>query len=227
VTDLAGAALGFFLTVSILSYLIGDNLLFRVAAHLLIGVSAGYIAAVAWNSVVWPQFLGRLVSLSGWLDPGVLFLLLLTVLLIGRSTPRLSILGGIPMAFLVGLGAAVVVGGALTGTLVPQLAASAASLSPFQSSAGQAPGFDPWTSLDRIIILVGAVSTLAYFHFGAARQAGHPLQRPAWVRPWAWVGEIFLSITFGVLYAGALAATLTALIERVFYLKDILLRFLS
>jgi len=114
VTDLAGAALGFFLTVSILSYLIGDNLLFRVAVHLLIGVSAGYIAAVAWNSVVWPEFLGRLVSLSGWLDPGVLFLLLLTVLLIGRSTPRLSILGGIPMAFLVGLGAAVVVGGALT-----------------------------------------------------------------------------------------------------------------
>jgi hypothetical protein len=227
VTDLAGAALGFFLTVSILSYLIGDNLLFRVAVHLLIGVSAGYIAAVAWNSVVWPEFLGRLVSLSGWLDPGVLFLLLLTVLLIGRSTPRLSILGGIPMAFLVGLGAAVVVGGALTGTLVPQLAASAASLAPFQSSPGPAPAFDPWTSLDRIIILVGAVSTLAYFHFGASRRAGQPPQRPAWVRPWAWVGEIFLSITFGVLYAGALAATLTALIERLLYLKDVLLRFLS
>jgi hypothetical protein len=220
-------ALGFFLTVSILSYLIGDNLFFRVAVHLLIGVSAGYIAAVAWNSVLWPQFFGRLVSVSGWLDPGVLFLLLLTVLLIGRSTPRLSILGGVPMAFLVGLGAAVVVGGALTGTLVPQLAASAASLSPFRSAAGQGLAFDPWTSLDRIIILVGALSTLAYFHFGASRRAGRPPQRPAWVQPWAWAGEIFLSITFGVLYAGALAATLTALIERTLYLRDILLRFLS
>lgn len=226
-TDLAGAALGFFLTVAILSYLIGDNPLFRVAVNLLIGVSAGYLAAVAWNSVIWPEFLGRLVSLSGWLDPAVLFLLLMTVLLIGRSTPRLSILGGVPTAFLVGVGAAVVVGGALTGTLVPQLAASAASLSPFRASGGQAPAFDPWTSLDRLIILVGAVSALAYFHFGARRRAGQPPERPAWVRPWAWIGELFLSVTFGVLYAGALAATLTALIERVLYLKDILLRFLS
>ena len=226
-SDLAAAALGFFLTVSILSYLIGDNVLFRVAIHLLIGVSAGYIAAVAWTTVVWPQFLGRLVGLSGWLDPGVLFLLLLTVLLIGRSTPRLSILGGVPLAFLVGLGAAVVVGGALTGTLVPQLAASAASLSPFQFSGGQASGFGIWTSLDRIIILVGAISTLAYFHFGANRRGGQSVQRSVWIRPWAWVGEMFLSITFGVLYAGALTATLAALIERVLYLKDILLRFLS
>jgi hypothetical protein len=226
VNELA-AALGFFLTVSILSYLIGDNPLFRLSAHLLIGVSAGYLAAVAWNSVLWPQFLGRLVSLSGWLDPAILFLLLMTVLLIGRSTPRLSILGGVPTAFLVGLGAAVIVGGALTGTLIPQVAASAASLSPFGTVSGQTSTFDPWTSLDRIVILVGAISTLAYFHFGAVRRTGRPPQRPAWVRPWAGVGEVFLSITFGVLYAGALAASLTALIERILYLRDILLRFLS
>jgi len=45
-SDVAAAALGFFLTVAILSYVLGDNVLFRIAAHLLIGVTAGYLAAV-------------------------------------------------------------------------------------------------------------------------------------------------------------------------------------
>lgn len=39
-------------------------------------------------------------------------------------------------------------------------------------------------------------------------------QRPEWVESLAWVGELFIAITFGVLFAGAFSASLVALIER-------------
>ena len=44
--DLIGASLGFFFTLALLSYLIGDNPLYRIALHVFIGVSVGYILLV-------------------------------------------------------------------------------------------------------------------------------------------------------------------------------------
>jgi len=224
-SDVAAAALGFFLTVAILSYVLGDNVLFRIAAHLLIGVTAGYLAAVAWQSVLWPQLFGRMLNLMAWLDPALWIPLILVLLMIGRSTPRLSVLSSVPMAFLVGLTAAVAVGGALTGTLIPQVAATAVSLSPLRQSSGGV-FFDLEGALSNLIILVGTVTTLAYFHFGARPRAGEAPARPLWVVPFARVGEIFLAVAFGALYAGALTASLTALIDRVVFVQQILERLL-
>jgi hypothetical protein len=204
-SDVATAALGFFLTVAILSYVLGDNVLFRVAAHLLIGVTAGYLAAVAWQSVLWPQLFGRMLNLGAWLDAALWIPLILVLLMIGRSTPRLSVLGSLPMAFLVGLAAAVAVGG---------------------QDSGGGVFLDLEGALSNIIILIGTVTTLAYFHFGARPRAGQAPARPAWVAPLAHVGEIFLAVAFGALYAGALAASLTALIDRVSFLQQIIGRLL-
>jgi hypothetical protein len=225
-SDVATAALGFFLTVAILSYVLGDNVLFRVAAHLLIGVTAGFLAAVAWQSVLWPQLFGRMLNLGAWLDAALWIPLIMVLLMIGRSTPRLSVLGSLPMAFLVGLAAAVAVGGALTGTLIPQVAATAVSLSPVRQASGGMVFFDLEGALSNVIILIGTVTTLAYFHFGARPRAGQAPARPAWVAPLARVGEIFLAVAFGALYAGALAASLTALIDRVAFLQQIIGRLL-
>ena len=56
--------------------------------------------------------------------------------------------------------------------------------------------------------------------------AGEAPARPLWVVPFARVGEIFLAVAFGALYAGALAASLTALIDRVVFVKQIVGRLL-
>ncbi len=225
-SEVASAALGFFLTVAILSYVLGDNVLFRLAAHLLIGVTAGYMAAVAWQSVLWPQLFGRMLNLGAWLDPALWIPLLLVLFMIGRSTPRLSVLGSLPMAFLVGLAAAIAVGGALTGTLLPQIAGTAVSLSPVRQDATGGLYLDLEGALSNAIILIGTVTTLAYFHFGARPRAGQAPARPLWVAPFARVGEIFLAVAFGALYAGTLAASLTALIDRVAFLQQIVGRLL-
>ena len=66
-------------------------------------------------------------------------------------------------------------------------------------------------------MLVGTVTTLAYFHFGAKATANGP-QRSKLVTMLSWVGQVFIAITFGVLFAGVFTAAMTALIERLNFL---------
>ncbi len=212
--------LGFLFTLLVFSYLLGDNPLFRVTMVIFVGVSAGYAAAVAWHQVLWPQLFGPL------LNGNVIMVipLLLGVLLLTKVSPHLSRLGSTAMAYLVGVGAAVAVGGAVMGTLLPQ---TLASVNLFDLRAAQASGINPSERLfEASILLVGALATLIYFHFGARPGADGSPQRNPLIRSIARVGEVFIAITFGVLFAGVYAAALTALIERLNFLWTLLISLL-
>jgi hypothetical protein len=208
VVDLITGGISFLLTLMVLSYLIGDNPAFRVAIYIFIGVSAGYAAAVAWHQVLYPRLFGPL--LSGSLSDLLLTIvpLVLGVLLLFKLSPRTARLGNPSMAFLVGVGAAVAVGGAVMGTLFQQTRASMNALD--LSGAGQY-----WLERlsEGVVMLVGTVTTLVYFHFGAKATASGP-QRGKLVGVLSWIGQGFIAITFGVLFAGVFVAALTALIER-------------
>ena len=45
--DVIGAFVGFVLTLLVFSYIFGDNVLFRIAMHIFIGVAAGYVVAIS------------------------------------------------------------------------------------------------------------------------------------------------------------------------------------
>ena len=68
-----------------------------------------------------------------------------------------------------------------------------------------------------VVMLVGTVTTLVYFHFGAKAAASGP-QRGKLVSGLGWVGQVFIAITFGVLFAGVFMAAMTALIERIYFI---------
>ena len=127
--DFAPAIVSFTLTLMVGTYIIRDNPLFRFALHLFIGVAAGYAGAVALNGVILPQVIGPFFQFfsGGGLDILVLAVppLLLGLLLFAKLTNRLAWLGTPTMAFLVGVGAAAAVGGAVLGTLFPQVQAAA------------------------------------------------------------------------------------------------------
>lgn len=197
------ALLGFILTLIIFSYLLGDNPLFRLAIHLFIGVSTGYIAAVSFQQVWLEQLIRPLFIVQG--DPTarlwILLPLLLAILLLAKISPNLSGLGTPSIAILSGIAAALVIVGALQGTLIPQVQAGTAAFSPSNS-----PEF--W--LQGLIVLLGTIGTLAHFHFGADRA----LRQRGWIRFLGWIGLIFLGVTLGALFAALYSSTLTALIER-------------
>jgi len=208
--EIISALIGFLLTLMVFSYLIGDNPLFRIAVYLFIGVSSGYAATVVVHYVLIPR-LGSFQSKDfNQLILGIIPLLL-GVTLLAKLSPRISWIGNIAMAVLVGVGAAVAIGGALLGTLMPQLGAAINTLD--VSSAGSGLGVAS-KLLQGVVTLGGTVFTLASFHFSAGRAAdGTPKRNPA-IEGIAWVGRLFIAITLGVLFAGVYMSALTAMIER-------------
>ena len=206
--DLVTGGISFLLTLMVLSYLIGDNPVFRIAIYIFIGVSAGYVAAVAWHQVLYPRLILPLFSASLGERLLLIIPLVLGLLLLFKLSSRTASLGSLPMAFLVGVGAAVAIGGAVMGTLLPQ---TQASMNAFNlSTAGQ---YQLEHLGEGIVMLIGTVTALVYFHFGAKATASGP-RRGKLVGIISWVGQIFIAITFGVLFAGVFMAALTALIER-------------
>lgn len=222
--DLAGTLLAALLTIMILSYLWRDNPAFRIASYLFVGVAAGYAGTVAWHTVLNPglvdPFLDRGLGVIS--DPTVIVPWVLVLLLIFKVSPATTRLGSVSTALMVGVGAAVVVGGAITGTLIPQSLAAMTTLSP--SAVTPTTGE---TGLERVInvliLLLGTVTTLMYFRFGARQTAAGAKER-TWYEAWvARVGQVFIAITFGVMYAGVLMSTIIVLGERVQFLVDLAL----
>ena len=204
--SILGAFTGFILTLLIFSYLLGDNVLFRFAVHLFVGVAAAFMAAVAFYSVIWPRLVEPI--LYGLPIERLLALvpMVLSLLLIAKASPRLSGWGAPVMAFLVGVGAATAVGGAVFGTLIPQAGASI-NLLDIQAIITSGKSLE-WELFNGAIILIGTVLTLAYFHF-YVRSPGS-----LWARGLNMVGKILIAIALGVLFAGVYSASLTALVER-------------
>jgi hypothetical protein len=60
--DFLAAIVAFLLTVMIFSYLVGDNPAFRIAVYIFVGVTAGYVAAVAWWQVLLPDLILPLIA---------------------------------------------------------------------------------------------------------------------------------------------------------------------
>ena len=117
------------------------------------------------------------------------------------------------MAFLVGAGAAVIIAGALIGTIIPQVSATINFFDP-QLAAARNIGVGEVLG-NGSIVLVGVVTSLAYFHFGATPQPNGTMRRFFIIEILAFVGRVFIGITLGVIFAGVYAAALTAFIERI------------
>ena len=205
--ELISAVVGLILTLMVFSYLIGDNPLFRIAVYLFIGVASGYAATVVWHYVLIP----RLSQLLTAFNPLSLVPLILGLTLLAKLSPRIVWIGNFAMAVLVGVGAAAAVGGALIGTLMPQAQAAINGFDIF--SAGS--GLEAASRLfEGAIMLGGTVFTLASFHFSAGRAADGTPKRNRIIEGIAWIGRIFIAITFGALFAGVYMSALTAMIER-------------
>jgi len=223
ILDLIGLLLSFILTVMVLLYAFDDNVLFRLAVYIFVGVAAGYAGAVALKDVILP----RLFSLQG---TQLLVAVLWMVLLAMKLSPRTARIGNPAAGLLVGVGAAVAVGGAIQGTLLPQVLSATDIFSPVQvqqslltGGGGMVLGY----FLRGLAILVGTVATLAYFHFGAKSAPNQIPQRHPAIDKVGQVGQFFIAVTFGVLFAGIYSAALTALIERLSFVYEFIQIFIA
>ena len=70
--DIIGVWLLVLMTLCILSYLYGDNPFYKIAEHIFVGVSAGYIAVYTFWSTIWPNLFGRLWPASSSASDSIL-----------------------------------------------------------------------------------------------------------------------------------------------------------
>ncbi len=223
--------LGVVLTLMILLYLIiGDNALFRLVTYTFIGIASGYVAVLVIFQVLIPRISVLLTSSQLVLFSLGLIELLLGGLLVFKLWRGTSFLGTPGMAILVGVGAAVTIGGALFGTIFGQISGSSAA---FNLAASQ-PGEDPWLRLGwGAFVLVGTISTLVYFQFSARTRPAAPVsaetrpRRAAVLELTAQIGQIFIGITLGAMFAGVFTAAVSALVERVGFLYNFVISLFS
>jgi hypothetical protein len=213
-SDLIWMLVSFVLTILVFSYILGDNPVFRVVLAILVGTTAGYLTVVLLSQVVLQKLLQPILSGNFFLTAVPL---ILSLLLLMKLFPRFSRVGNIPMAFLVGAGAAVVIGGAILGTLITQVSAS---ITQFSSWKEIASGNGLINFLEGGLILFGTIASLLYFKFTIrTKKDGSDGESflVNWIRS---AGKFFIIITLGAMFAGVFSASITALVQRLAFLWD-------
>lgn len=211
--DLIIGIISFALTVMVFSYIIGDNFFFRLAIYLLVGVSAGYVAALLLTSVIIPKLIQPL--LNGAMEVRFLALipLVLSAMLLAMLIPRFVHIGSVPLAYLVGVVAALTIGGVTMGTIIPQMVATMNRFNPAALLDGEG---QTWLKIvDAVLVLIGTITSLLYFYFGAHKKPKGENKKPQLIEGLGKIGQVFIGITLGALFAGIYSAALMALVSRV------------
>ena len=140
--EIWGLIIGAVLTLLIFSYLLKDTILYQWALALLVGCGVGYGLGLAWHHIL-REWITHIIATT-LLETNLFYiipLILGAILLFKGFSPnkafgRLAVLGNIPLAFLVGVGTATAVSGALVGTLIPQIVSTGDVLSWENGSLG-------------------------------------------------------------------------------------------
>lgn len=215
-SELFTLIIGVALTVMVFSYILGDRLFFGIATHILIGVSAGFLALVVIQNIILPYLVTPLANVT---DPGFLLALVplaLSILLVMMLFRRGTQAGAIPLAFLGGVLAALAIIGVTRGTLAPQILSMIGRFEPRKLMHEAQP---QWSAIvESLMILLGVISVLFAFHHRGQSKAGEVV-RPIFLQGIGSIGQIFIGITFGALFVGLFSTALIALISS---LSDII-----
>lgn len=195
------------LTIMVLSRIAGDNPLYRIAQYLFVGVSLGLAFVIAYHQVLRPAARAITDSSDGAVIYGIP--IALGLLLLPRITRRqeYSWLANIPLSLIFGVGAALAVGGAIVGTLVPQI---------LDTSNRSLTG-DLSQVIGAVVLAIGTVVTLAAFYYTVPRDtpSGQIVAQIAVVGHW------LLMVAFGFFFASAVQSYLSALTERIGFVLSI------
>ncbi len=154
--DTIGIWVAAIFTIGIYSFLYKENPLYRLAEHLVVGISTGYSVVIIYTRVLDPRLIQPLKN--G--EPGAWILLIpafLGLLYITRFFPKVAWLSRYPMAFIMGASMGVGFPLSMKAQVLRQLEATLIPL--YQ------PGV-PWEIvLGNIIMVLGTLAALIYFFF--------------------------------------------------------------
>lgn len=198
---LLGVWLSTALSVFIYSFLFKDNPLFKLAEHIFVGVSVGYLLTITYHEIMLKKLYVPLVEQGHWL---LWIAALLGLLMLARLIPHLAWLSRIAFAFILGMSSGVAIPRFLSSFVLKQVQGTLkplASVSPLDGGIAFTS-----TELNALLILIGVVSVLFYFFFS--------IEQTKVTRPVARIGIYFLMVSFGAAFGYTVMARMSLLIGR-------------
>ena len=185
-----GITVAALLNLGLWSFLIGDNRVFRLVQSLYVGAAVAHTFVLAYRNTLipnlWQPFTeGKYVLVI----PMVLGLALFT-----RVSKKYSHISKIPMTFIVGVGAALAIRGALLSDLATQVASVMV----------------PLNTVDNIVMLIGTLCTLIYFTF--------TIKPTPVTGTMSYIGRYFMMAAFGAAFGNTVMARMSLLIGRLQFL---------
>jgi len=134
--DVIGAWVGIFLTFCILSFLYKDNPFYKLAEHLFVGVSVGYVITQQYYNTVRPKLVLGLAD-HHWL--ALIPLVLLLMMIVKSVSRRWAWMGRYPLAFVVALYAGIQINAVAQAELGEQIKFAMADLDAPKIDVNAAP----------------------------------------------------------------------------------------
>jgi len=203
-----------YLTLSIFSFLYKDNPFYRLAEHLIVGISAGYWIAILYHTSLKDLWLEPMAEnfialfTPGGSTPGEIGLIitnivpgLLGLMMFSRFFSKISWLSRWPIAFYLAITAGVALPLYLQSFTVRQMQACMIGLTG-----------SPWEIICDVIVIAGTICGLAYFYFS--------LEHKGVIGGLAKFGIWILMIGFGSTFGYTVMSRISLLIGRFNFLIE-------
>jgi hypothetical protein len=204
---------GALLTVFTFSFLYKDNPLYKIAEHLVVGVSAGYFVIILYYNGLRPNLFNHLFLENTWTpkydELWYIIPLILGLMMYFRFSKKLSWVSRYPIAFYMGIATGLAIPLEMKNRVVQQVYGTVVRMGfDFGNPGflGVAQGIWDW------LVVILTVSCLIYFFFSK--------QHKGWFGGVAKVGIYTLMIGFGASFGYTVMARISLFIQRVQFLRD-------
>ncbi|MBF0365432.1 MAG: hypothetical protein HQK50_07660 [Oligoflexia bacterium] len=188
--------IGAILTLLVFSYLWKENPFYRLAEHVFVGISVGYLVCITWFNVLKPKLFNPLIIDHEYI---LIIPFIISILMLFRFSSKHGWISFWPLAFLIGF----------SGYAIPA-SIDANMLKQIQATVNVSFGNDFMSILNATIILVGTLSCLIYFYFSIPHQGV--------IGRVAKFGSMLLMISFGASFGFTVMARISLLIGRILFL---------
>jgi len=186
------------LTLAIYSFLYKDNIVYKIAEYLLVGVSIGYSIAITWYNVVIAKMVVPIRDQHNFL---IIIPILIGMFMFARFSRKHGWLSKIPISFVIGWGAGVAIPLGFETSIVEHVKNTIAI---------------PWFGgnilllANAIIIFIGVIATLIYFYFSTPHKGV--------IGKVANLGIWYIMIAFGASFGYTVMARISLFIDRAQFL---------
>lgn len=158
--DILWTLLAGFVTLAIFSFLYKDNPLYKLAEHIAVGLSVGFLVVTYYNNVFKPKVWDNILH-NGQYD--YVIPLFLGLILFTRFVPKVGWMSRWAIAFYIGGFSGLAIPSTIEGRVLGQTEATVRSLVSLDASKSLAQNL--FASIDASFLVIGTLACLVFFLF--------------------------------------------------------------